>query len=275
MPLLNSSSRVSAAVFGAIASTLTLSSAASAATFAGVSSSFEFSNFSQAPFFTDTNADTSTVVISGDGFVLAESNALVVVDLVDASASNKINSFALGLGNNYLGTATSQATVAGNFRLNAGDTLSFDFRGALELVTAIDNPSTESAFALGFLGFSVLGPSDSDELGLLGILDTPGTQDVLDTNLFTLFSAGNSGNIVLNSLNANRRIGGLEEFLDVDFSGRYSRKFAEPTLVSLVETKAGIAEVQQVPTPSLLWGLMTYGGLGIVGKLRKRLGTPG
>ncbi len=147
------------------------------------------------------------------------------------------------------------------------------------LATAVDNATYESAFALGFLGFSVLensGHADSpslllDQLGLLATLDTPGTQDVFDTNLFALFLAGDTGNIVINSLNLERQTGGLKEFRYVEFSGRYSRTFDEDTLVSLVEAKSGVVAVQQVPTPSLLWGLMAYGGLGVFGKLRRRL----
>lgn len=139
--------------------------------------------------------------------------------------------------------------------------------------TSIDNPSTESAFALGFLGFSVLGPANQayDHFGLLANLNTPGSQDILDTNLFDLLLMGNSSNIVINALAFERRIGGLDEFLSIGFSGTYRRTFSEPTLVSLEETKVGVAEVQQVPTPSLLLGFLAYGGFGGLAKLRSRL----
>ncbi|PZV20504.1 MAG: hypothetical protein DCF21_04715 [Leptolyngbya sp.] len=263
---------------------MALSVPAQAATFSGVNVGIRFDNFSHPALSTETNAFTDTLAISSGGSVLALSDAeAVFISGLEAgtetTASNFIVSHAAGSGGNYFGLAQSEASLVGNFALAAQETFSFSFDGFLGLATAVDNATYESAFALGFLGFSVLGNSghaDSpslllDQLGLLATLDTPGTQDVFDTNLFALFLAGDTGNIVINSLNLERQTGGLEEFRYVEFSGRYSRTFDEDTLVSLVETKAGVAEVQQVPAPSLLWGLMAYGGLGVFGKLRRRL----
>jgi hypothetical protein len=284
MKILTNPQVLSALFASACLGPLALSIPAQAATFSGVGVGIRFDNFSHPAQSTLTNAKTNTLALSSGGSVIAVSDAeaLFISGLVqgtETEASNLISSSAQGSDGNYFGLAKGTASLVGDFYLGAQEEFSFNFNGFLALATAVDNAAYESAFAGGFLGFSVFENSSDpnasglfiDEMGLLAALDTPGSQDILDTNLFALLFAGNKGNIVIDSLKFDRRIGGLEESLFLGFGGTYSRTFTQPTLVRLVEAKAGVAEVQQVPTPSLLWGLLTYGGLGITGKLRKRL----
>jgi hypothetical protein len=265
-------------VASTLLSTVAFTTPSQAATFSSVQTQIRFDQFSHPALTTVTSTSTDTLAISQGGEVLAlgEAEAFFSSGLqpkTSTVAANNILSAAAGTGRNYLGVAESEASILGDFALGANETFSFNFNGFLALSTAIDNPSTESAFALGFLGFSVLGPTHQvyDDFGLLATLGTPGSQDILDTNLFALLLAGNNSNIVINALAFERQIGGLDEFLSIGFSGTYRRTFSEPTLVSLVETKVGVAEVQQVPTPSLLLGFLAYGGFGGLAKLRSRL----
>ncbi|MGF1568525.1 MAG: hypothetical protein ACFCVD_10720 [Nodosilinea sp.] len=261
---------------------LTVSAPAQAASFSEVRSEFAFSNFSHSAVSTNTQTFTDTLTIGTQGSVTALSSALA--NFTDGSAaeiqaSNSIASLTAGSGRNYVGLAESQAALVGDFVLVAHETFSFDFDGFLELSTGIDDDSLESAFALGGLGFSVSGvPLSStgtpwvDQLNLVASLDTPGVDDVLDTNLFQLLLAGNQSNIIIKSLGFDRQVGGRNESLLIGFTGTYQRTFTETTLVSLAESKTGVAAVQAVPAPSLIWGLLSYGGLGLMGKLRQRPG---
>jgi hypothetical protein len=221
---------------------LSLPIPAQAATFSGVGIGIWFDNFSHPALSTATNAETDTLALSSGGSVIAVSDAeaIFISGLepgTETKAFNLITSSAEGSGGNYFGLAQSESSLVGDFHLAAQETFFFSFNGFLALATAIDNATYESAFARGGAGFSVLsnaGDSDAaslllDQLGLLATLDTPGTQDILNTNLFALLLAGNTGNIVIDSLNFDRQIGELEEFISVNFSGRYSRTFQEPT----------------------------------------------
>lgn len=266
---LNFSRTLQTVVLPAIAATLAIVDSATAATFASVRSSLEFTNFSQSPSITDTGAFTDTLAISGGGSVLASSDAVAIFDISGAFAANQIESFTQGADGNYLGVAQSQASVVGVFDLDTGDTLSFDFSGFLALATAIDNSSIESAFAGGSLGFSLFEetanqtPTFFDALNIVATLSTAG-----DNDIFQFMVEGTPGNWTIDQF--FRQTGGTEEALVLKFSGRYNRVFTKPTLVSLVEDKTGAVEVRQVPTPSLLWGIMAYGGLGIFSKRRRQ-----
>ncbi|MGB3137363.1 MAG: hypothetical protein WBG38_14300 [Nodosilinea sp.] len=107
-------------------------------------------------------------------------------------------------------------------------------------------------------------PTLLDSLVVLATLSTPGENDI-----FQFLIEGNPGSMSFNQF--SRRTGSLEEALMLEFGGRYSRTFSEFTQVGLLETKTSTAEVEAVPTPSLLWGMMASGGLWVFGKLRKRL----
>lgn len=253
-----------------ITSTLVLTDSAYAATFSAVSSVFEFSNFSKSSISTETDANVNSITLAfGGGSAIAEAVAVAIFDIPNDRVGNEISSVAAGTGFSYLALAESEALLAGVFELGTKETLSFDFKGTLTLATAITSVNAESAFALGSLGFALFGETASqpvallDNLGLLATLSTPGDDDI-----YELVIVGNPGSFTFN--NFERQTGGTSEFLSLDFSGRYSRTFEEPTLVSLVETKTGIAEVQAVPAPSLIWGILTYSGLGMVSKLRKQ-----
>ncbi len=260
----------STVALSAVASTLALTSAAEAATFAGAFSTFEFSNFSKSPVTTLTDSDSNTITISpGSGDAIAKAEAAAFFNIPAALAGNEILNTAEGVGYSYLGLAESQALLSGVFELDAQETFSFDFKGVLSLATTIDSIEAESAFALGGLGFALFGETESqpttllDSLNVFATLTTPG-----DNDLYEFLLAGNPGSLSISRF--ERQTGGTGEFLNLEFQGSYRRTFNEPTRVSLVETKTGVAEVQAVPAPSLIWGMLTYGGLGIMGKLRRR-----
>jgi hypothetical protein len=249
-----------------------------AATFSFVKAGIKFDNFSHPALTTAPTTSTNTLVVLEGGSTIAISNAeaTFISGLepdTETKAFNLINSSAEGNGSNYLGLAQIVASLVGGFELGAQENFSFSFNGFLTLATSIDDDTYESAFALGRLSFELFGETAYqpttllDRFDLFATLETPGDNDILK---FLITS--NSGNLGLDFF--QRQTGEFDEFLTLKFSGNYSRTFAEPTLVSLVENKTGGAEVQAVPTPNLLWGLMTYGGLGFFGKLRRRPTSP-
>ncbi len=280
MTYLENSPCLGALVTSTLLSTIALATPGQAATFSSVQAQFSFNNFSHPAQTTLTNTFTDTLAISQGGEVLARGDAEAffasgLQSDTSTLATNTILGVAAGSGRNYLGIAESTASILGDFALGANETFSFNFSGWLELDTAINDASYESAFALGFLGFSVLGPANQvyDSFSLLATLETPGPQTSLTINLLNSLPMGNQSGIQISTLTIGSQSSELDNSLFIGFGGTYRRTVSEPTLVSLGETKTGIAAVQQVPTPSLLGGILSFGWAGLVSKLRRRLAS--
>jgi hypothetical protein len=289
MRLLTHFRAISITGLSTIAGTICLVSPGQAATFSSVYGEFWFDNFSHAPLNVETEAFAETETVNqGKGTVTADSNAgAEFTEMPDPDvcapfgyfACNVIVSSAFGEGSNYFGQAMSEAKLRGEFLVGQEETFSFDFGGSLVLATSVDDENTESSLAAGSLGFALLGRSMFpkaetrflDGLRLVATLDTPGDDDDLTTNLFRLllrdqlddkFQKFNSP-FSFNDFSYTKELGGSQELLAVNFEGSYNRKFFAPTKITLIEEKAGLAEVQQVPAPSMLWGLITMGGLSL------------
>jgi hypothetical protein len=250
-----------------ISGALVLAVPAEALTFAESRSSFLIANFSKLPEGAITDSETDTFTIASDGTVVAESDATAVFitpSLEDAIATNDISSFALGGGNEYLGLATSSASIVGDFVFNANETFAFDFGGNLNLFASIDHPSVESAFSFGSIGLGVLiAAFDSDEFTeLAGFLLSANLRLPAGQNS-TQFSQFGSGFRTLStsiSGGSNDVGAGVEAVI----TGSYRQTFQAPTRIRLVEFKKSEVGVRAVPAPSLVLGLLVLLGKSAV-----------
>ena len=112
-----------------------------AATLGSSEARVEIGNFSHDPSEVLILAETYAETFASNGGVTAEAvNDLFVVDspfYADNSSFSRTN----GNGSEYSGIAQSTAAVVGyNFRVNSGETFSFNFNAGLNLATSIDNP---------------------------------------------------------------------------------------------------------------------------------------
>ncbi|MFB2937759.1 PEP-CTERM sorting domain-containing protein [Aerosakkonemataceae cyanobacterium BLCC-F154] len=241
-----------------VASFSVASSASLAATLAFSESRFELKDFSHTPLDTATLTDTQTLAISTSGDVTAFANAEALFIPDETKAENFSLSTAQGEGVEYLGVAESLAAVIGyDFQVNPGE-FSFNFRGALNLGTAIENEKSESANAYGNILFQLVNSVTGeviDYFALYGGLNTPGEGDYLDYEY--------SGNITFTEepdlttdFNSNT------EFAIASVKGTYSRTFDSLTYLTLLEVKNNEVAVK-APEPSATLALLFFSILAI------------
>ncbi len=233
----------------------------------------EIDNFSDNPQDIRTLADTNTVTFASSGSVIAQADANAIANFDPNNPPKLISNFSFsktsGEGSSYSGLAQSQAgVIAYNFFVGDGKPFSFDFNAVLGLNTSIDNPQSESASAAGGLSFNLYDSTDSNNLKLLdsltisGNLITPGDGDYLDSQV--------SNNITLTSNLKNISFGGIQEAASASVQGQFSRDFANPTYLSLIEVKANQASVA-VPESSNPLALFFFGSIGVGLRVRSKL----
>ncbi len=248
-----------------IASSILAASPSQAATLARSEGVLEFTRFSQSPSGTGTATNTNTVTIANNGMVNAFANAEATFIVAPPTASNSSLSQAFGEGRNYLGLAESEATVIGNFDVDANTPFSFDFTSSLNLETSIDNPQAENARAAGDISLALLDTASNstiDFFSLMGNLTTPGDDD------FIVYQKSN--NIALNNPLTTHDIGGNQEFARVSVQGSLQRYFDSKTSLSLIEVKRNQARVT-APEPSTCVALLfSCSVIGVASKGRRK-----
>ncbi|MBD0262294.1 MAG: hypothetical protein ICV78_06060 [Tolypothrix sp. Co-bin9] len=247
----------------AIASSMLATSPSQAATFAFSQGVLEFTGFSQSPSSVGTGTRTNTLTIARDGMANALANAAATFIVAPPTASNLSLSVARGEGRDYLGLAESEATVIGNFVVDAGKSFSFDFNANLNLQSAVDNPLAENARATGDISWALIA-NDSiiDSFSLMGTLITPGDSDFI--------VAEESGNVTLSNSLPNFSFGGNQEFATASVQGSLQRSFANQTTLTLVEVKKNRATVK-APEPSTSLALLfSCGVIGVALKGRRK-----
>jgi hypothetical protein len=234
-----------------------------AATFANSQGVFNFTEFSQSPSGTVAGITGDTIATAVGGTVFADFSAAATFIANPLNASNFSSAIAFGELGSYLGFAESEATIRGNFDIQANTSFSFKFAGNLTLATDIDNPLTEKARAAGEIYFALL-DIDTDTLldafNIAGNLNTPGNDDYIAYDIF-----GND-NIFLNNINATGNLGENQENIQADIEGYYQRQFTNSTRLALVEVKRNRAVVE-VPEPPVILALII--GSGVVGVVLK------
>jgi len=231
-----------------------------AATFASVESTFDLTNFSHIPLFTNTETDSNTFTNAIRGEVNASAKAEALFLNEPVQANNSILAQANGSGNEYFGIANSQASVLGNFFVEAGQLFSFDFSGFLNLQATIDRPFAETANAIGSVNLAIVDETDLeahtlllDNFGLSSSIHTSNHQDFLELQ----FSDG----FLLDTeqTRTQTRFGDLSESVEASVVGSFQRYFDQDTRFALLEIKQGEASVA-VPEPGSLIALAVIGG---------------
>lgn len=245
---------------------------ARAFTLADSQGTFSFTNFSAAPFSTNSSAQTDTFTIGSDTAAIADANALFMA-LPNPQASNLISNSAFSSTFPSFALAQSEASIIGNFAIAAGETFSFDFFGAIDLLTSTEQPTDFATASLG-IKYSILAFEPDtvtfnqlDFLTLLGEINTP--------NGIDSFSIDNSSAIALTLLNVSNNTSATQtaEAISAQIAGRYKRFFDRPTTLALAEAKVGAVAIETqnlkaVPTPDI----SIAGWAGVMGAItiRKR-----
>jgi len=242
-----------------LASSTIAATPAQAITFALSQGAFELNNFSQRPNSTETDSDTDSLAISADGsaVAIAEADAEFVVE--PPNAFNFFLADASGITGEYLALAESEASVLGQFLVNAGETFSFDFAGFLDLLVFAELPQEEAA-ATGSIVFELFDITNAAAPLLLDFFALEIGLTTSENGDFFLFDS--SENVVLTEEETDFGEGlGGEEFAFAGFSGSLSRQFESTTQLALVERKEGITSVS-APEPSNLLAILVVCGSG-------------
>ncbi|MEG4317866.1 MULTISPECIES: PEP-CTERM sorting domain-containing protein [unclassified Microcoleus] len=244
----------------------------SAVTIAGSAAEVSIDNFSHKPTDTRTSTNAYTLTIAENGVVIsdAKADAFFISNCHELLAGNLSETTVQGTGNNYgsnyYGLAESQATVIGDFYIDAKQTFSFNFQTFLHLLTSVDNHKAERANATGSISFWLINTVTNillDSFQLASSLDS-------SEGLYYDFSATNSFDPT--AINFNFQAEGSVAQSVFYTSGVYSRKFDSATNLTLVEVKNNIAEAEAVPEPSTVLGTAIFLGLFVrARKLKNKL----
>lgn len=239
----------------------------SAATRAGSTAQISIKNFSHRPTETDTSTDTNTSRIANNGVVINQASAdpAFISNCEQLLATNLSNSEVTGTGINYTGSAQSQATVIGDFYIDAKETFSFGAITDLNLFASVDNRQSERAIATGSI---FLGLIDTVTNILLDSFQMSG--DLNSSQGFTRNLYRSSDNFDFGAIKLTLRPpyaqGNTIQSVLFTSLWRYSRTFDSATSLRLVEIQNNFAEVQAeapaeaVPEPSTILGTALFFG---------------
>ena len=242
----------------------------SAATIAGSVAEVSINNFSHRPTDTGTSTNTNTATIANSGVVISQANAdaVFISNCHELLAANLSKSEVAGSGSSYYGLAQSQATVIGDFDIDAKETFSFNFQTVLNLLTSVENRQSERASASGSLSFWLI-----DTIANI-LLDSFQLASSLDSSGGVSLSVSASNSFNPTAINFNFLAEGSAAKSLLYTSGVYSRTFDSATNLRLVEVKNNIAEAEAeaVPEPSTILGTAIFLGLFVRGrKLNNKL----
>jgi len=240
----------------------------SAATIAGSAAEVTIDKFSHRPTDTGTSTNTNTSTIANNGFVISEANAdaAFISNCHELLAANLSKSEVAGSGSKYSGLAQSEATVIGDFDIDAKETFSFTFQTVLNLLTSVDNRQSERASARGSIFFGLINTVTNI------LLDSFQLASGLDSSQGFYLNLSASNNFHPTAINFNFLAQGSTAKSVFYTSGVYSRTFDSATNLRLVEVKNNIAEAEAVPEPTTILGTAMFLGLFVrVRKLNNKL----
>ncbi len=210
---------------------------------------------------TSTKARTS--VVGGTTIANAYANA-IFLNTTPPFSNNSTLSYAVGSSNSYFGFAQSQATVAGEFSIKAGETFSFEFVANLAMLTAVENPLSEIATASGDLSLILFDTTNNIVLDYFTAFSKIATSAYpTDSADFFVYNHSQNINIDSNPNNFNTSFGNRnQESVTASFIGSYQRYFDSDTRLALIETKTNQVTVK-APEPSNTFALLL--GFGLTG----------
>ncbi len=230
-----------------------------AGTFSFSKGLLEFKNFNLTPIDLITDARTNTNALTLNGFAEATANAEAVFTGTDiaTTANNFSDALARGDGENFLGNAESFATTIGEFEIEAGQSLAFDFITDFYLQASRYTPFNPrgEASADGEIYFELVDASNNQKLdyfSLVGNLTNPDNKHFVNIN--------QSENINFTTLFQQSDYDGLEKSAIAYTQGYYQRQFANKTNVKLLGYTFNSARVK-VPEASTSMGLIFFAAL--------------
>lgn len=222
-----------------------------------------------------TSAKASTSVSGETAIANAYADA-IFLNILPPLSSNSTSSDALGIGNTYFGSAISQATVAGAFSIQAGETFSFEFAANLGMFTNVENPLGEIATASGDLSLILFDSSNNIVLDYFTVFSQIKTSAYpTESADFFIPDKTQNFNIDSNPNNVSLSFGNsYQESVAASFIGSYQRHFQNDTRLILIETKTNQVTVK-APEPSNTFALVlgfgfTSAFLGAKSKLNGR-----
>jgi hypothetical protein len=238
-----------------------------AGTFSFSKGLLEFKNFNLAPIDLITDAKTNTNAVSFNGFAESTANAeaTIAATNIGTTANNFSDALARGDGENFLADAQSFATTIGEFEIEAGESLNFDFITDFYLQASRYTPfnSKGKASADGEIYFELVDASNNQKLdffSLVGNLTNPNNKDFVNIN--------QSENINFTTLFQQSDYDGLEKSTIAYTQGYYQRQFANKTNVKLLGYTFNSARVK-VPEVSTSLGLVFFAALMTVSVKQK------
>lgn len=231
-----------------------------------------------------TSSDTFTLTENGPAIATGGANALITSPPGEnAELDLFVASDVIANGRGLFGLADSEASANGWFLVGAGETFSFDFSLYLEAVTSVDNPIAESALAAIDFTFSLFSQALEPDIGLpsdlepelanpsflsglqfSALLETPGENEISGPFIgegFELFP------------NVPQFVGvddiEPQEGVIVDLRGRYEKTFDQATLIQINQAHLRGVAIAQTPAPSLLWGILSLGIIGVVRQVKR------
>ncbi|WP_293132106.1 PEP-CTERM sorting domain-containing protein [Microcoleus sp. bin38.metabat.b11b12b14.051] len=244
-----------------------------AATIAGSTAQVIINNFSHRPTETDTSTDINTATIANDGVVISQANAdaAFISNCHELLAKNLSKSEVAGSGSNYAGLAQSQASVIGDFEIDAKETFSFAVKTDLNLFSSVDNRQSERASARGSIFFGLIDTVTNILLDSVQITSSLDSSDGFTRNVYSSSKNFDFSAIKLTLRPPYQQANTIESLFFT--SWRYSRTFESATSLRLVEIKNNLAEVQAearaeaVPEPSTILGTTMF--LALLVRARK------
>ncbi len=235
-----------------------------AAIIAGSVAFVSIDNFSHRPTDTGTFTNTNTQTIANQGVVISETNAnaVFISNCQQLLAENLSQSKVEGDGSNYSGLAQSQASILGDFSIDAKETFSFTFQAILALFTSVDKPPLESAHAYGNISFSLIDTVSNiilDSFQFGGSLHSfARPNSIFSYSRSFKFQTSNSSFVTQGSATS----------MNFYTSGVYSRTFNNATNLRLVEVKNNmvlaqaqpVPEAEPVPEPTTILGTAIFFG---------------
>ncbi|CEJ47857.1 PEP-CTERM sorting domain-containing protein [Umezakia ovalisporum] len=248
-----------------LASSVLVTSPSQAATFALSQGELVFTEFSQSPTNTFTDTNSNAIVVSDNGNVFTEADAIASFGGTPTEALNFSSSIAEGENTGYLGLAESETTIRGIFDIETDTLFSFDFTSDLSLATSVDNPGLESSTASGELLFALFDVNENtvlDSFKLAGDLTTNGQKNFIGYE--------QEGNVTLTNADTDYDFVGNQKFATGYADGYVQRYFSQPTTLALIQMKSNQVMVS-TPEPTTIVSLLISTGLIGVAFRRKKI----
>lgn len=245
-------------------------------------------NFSQSfsSVDSDNQADTSA---SADGTTATVHND-AVVETGDTEALTFATSSAYGENKNYFALAETHAIIVGNFFVDAGKTLSFNFTSALDIETSIEAPQKiEKTSAIREISFSLYDTSNIREANLKDFLakllsepnsikKSPLAYFSLSANLNTsdkdnFLKSKKSDNVTISNELKDSDFEGNQKFASTFIRGSVKHSFNNQANVTLIALRTGEARVA-APESSRRLTLLSTPGSQVVPIEGRRPGAP-